>query len=177
MDKTTSINLGGLNFIIEESAHEKLIDYLKTVKKHLGKDIDPEEVMVDIESSMAEKLKNSLTSYKEVVTVKDIEALITVMGTAEDFNREVGPEEESTQTKEDSEASGIKRKLYRDTDNAIISGVSAGLAAYFDIDPIVFRLLFVALIFANGFGLLAYLIFWIAMPEAKTASQKLEMHG
>lgn len=177
MDKTTSINLGGLNFIIEESAHEKLVDYLKTVKKHLGKDIDQEEVMADIESSMAEKLKNNLTSYKEVITNKDIEALISVMGTAEDFNREVGPEEENTQTKDEDEPAGIKRKLYRDTDNAIISGVSAGLAAYFDVDPIVFRLLFVALVFANGFGLLAYLIFWIAMPEAKTASQKLEMHG
>lgn len=178
MDKTTSINLGGLNFIIEESAHEKLTDYLKTVKKHLGKDIDPEEVLADIESSMAEKLKNNLTSYKEVVTVKDIEALIKVMGTAEDFNREVGPEEENIQAKdEETTSNSTKRKLYRDTDNAIISGVSAGLAAYFDIDPIVFRLLFVALVFANGFGLLAYLIFWIAMPEAKTASQKLEMHG
>ncbi len=176
MEKTISINLSGQNFLIEEEAYEKLAAYLESIKRHCGAGADSVEVIADIENSMAEKLRSSLTPYKEIITVKDVEALITIMGTIEDFNREVGNFDEA-----DSEAGGtakkMRRKLYRDTDNAVIGGVAAGLGAYFDIDPVLFRIVFCGLIFAAGSGLLVYILLWIAMPEAKTAHQKLEMQG
>ncbi|AIZ64236.1 hypothetical protein PK28_12055 [Hymenobacter sp. DG25B] len=68
------------------------------------------------------------------------------------------------------------KKLYRDTDNGKIGGVSAGLAAYFKYDVVVFRLLFVLGIFI-GFGIPLYIILWILLPEAKTASDRLRMRG
>ncbi|ALD20600.1 PspC domain-containing protein [Hymenobacter sp. DG25A] len=68
------------------------------------------------------------------------------------------------------------KKLYRDTDNGKIGGVSAGLAAYFKYDVVLFRLLFVLGIFV-GFGIPLYIILWILLPEAKTASDRLRMRG
>ena len=172
MNKTISINISGLSFIIEEDAYLKLQDYIEQIRKHCGSDTDVEEVISDIESVVAEKLKTLITPYKEVITMEDIDSLIKIMGTAEDFDREVGGIHES-----DNSDSNIKRKLYRDPDDFIVAGVAQGLSVYFDVDPILFRLAFVLLTFVNGFGVLAYIILWIAVPEAKTAKQKLEMRG
>lgn len=185
MNKTISINISGQNFLIEENAHFILQSYLDEIKKHCGVNADVQEVMNDIESGIAEKLKSSITQYKEVITIKDVESLIKVMGTAEDFDREIG----ETSEKNGGETK-IKRKLYRDTDNAVVAGVCSGLANYFDIDPVIFRVIFLIPILASVFGVFsqasmpasvfgvfAYIVLWIAMSEAKTAHQKLEMCG
>lgn len=172
MNKTISINISGLNFLIEEDAYLKLQKYLDEVRRHCGPDTDVEEVMSDIESGISEKLKSVITPYKDVITMKDIDSLIKIMGTTEDFDREVGGVHA-----DNSSNSNIKRKLYRDPEDFVIGGVAGGLGAYFDIDPIIFRVAFILLIFVSGFGVLAYIILWIATPEAKTANQKLEMRG
>jgi phage shock protein PspC (stress-responsive transcriptional regulator) len=174
MNKTISINISGLNFIIEEDAYYKLQNYLDEIKKHCGDNADVEEVISDIESGISEKLKSLITPYKEVITMKDIDSLIKIMGTTEDFEREVGWTHKEDSSNPDSKN---KRKLYRDPDDVVIAGVASGLGAYFDIDPVIFRVIFFLLIFASGFGILAYIVLWIAMPEAKTANQKLEMRG
>ncbi len=56
-------------------------------------------------------------------------------------------------------------KLYRSVSNRMVGGVSGGLGAYLNIDPIFIRLLFVLLFFGTDFGLILYLILWILMPE------------
>lgn len=169
MKKTVSINLNNQVFVIEEIGYDKLSKYLEQIKVHCGSDVDVNEVIKDIEASMAEKLKAGLNDYKQVVTEVDVDELIKVMGTIDDFVRESG-EGNSTDT-------STKRRLYRDTDNAIVAGVAAGLSNYFDIDPVIIRVLFVASLFVGGFGFIMYVILWLAMPEAKTAQQKMEMHG
>ncbi len=77
---------------------------------------------------------------------------------------------------EDLEEPNYKR-LFRNTDDKVVSGVSAGFAKCFGIDPVWFRLIFVALAALGGLGFLAYLILMIIIPEAKTASEKTEMNG
>lgn len=57
-----------------------------------------------------------------------------------------------------------KKKLYRSRSERMISGVCGGLAEYFDIDPTVVRLLFVAGTLIGGPGLIAYIICLILMP-------------
>ncbi|HSV31867.1 MAG TPA: PspC domain-containing protein [Atribacteraceae bacterium] len=57
------------------------------------------------------------------------------------------------------------KKVYRSRKNQILGGVCAGLAKYFDIDPIILRLVAVALIFAGGAAIIAYIIAWIIIPE------------
>ena len=57
------------------------------------------------------------------------------------------------------------RQLYRSDSDQMISGVSGGLAEYFDIDPVIVRLLWVVLcIFSGGLLLLVYAVMWIITP-------------
>ncbi|AII53325.1 PspC domain-containing protein [Hymenobacter sp. APR13] len=69
------------------------------------------------------------------------------------------------------------KKLYRDTDNGKVGGVSAGLAAYLRVDVVVVRIAFLLLLIAGSLGFWLYIILWILLPEAKTASDKLRMRG
>ncbi|MCX7930235.1 MAG: PspC domain-containing protein [Chlorobi bacterium] len=57
-------------------------------------------------------------------------------------------------------------RIYRSRTERKIAGVCGGLAEYFDVDPSLVRILFVALVFFNGFGFLAYLVCWLVLPEA-----------
>ncbi|HNV34546.1 MAG TPA: PspC domain-containing protein [Bacillota bacterium] len=57
------------------------------------------------------------------------------------------------------------RRLTRDTRNKMIGGVCAGLANYLDIDPTIVRIVWALLILGAGFGLLAYIICWIVIPQ------------
>lgn len=56
------------------------------------------------------------------------------------------------------------KKLYRSRDNRMIFGVCGGLAKHLGIDPLLVRLFFVLLVFANGIGLLLYLILFLLVP-------------
>ncbi len=55
------------------------------------------------------------------------------------------------------------KKLYRSETDRKLAGVCGGLGEYFDVDPVFFRIAFVVLFFAGGFGLLLYLIMWFAV--------------
>jgi phage shock protein C len=57
------------------------------------------------------------------------------------------------------------RRLTRDTKKAVLGGVAAGLASYFGVDPVLVRLVLIALAFLNGFGLAAYIVGWLIIPS------------
>ena len=59
----------------------------------------------------------------------------------------------------------MARRLTRDPGRAVLGGVAAGFADHFDLDPVLVRLGFVLLAIANGFGLIAYLVCWVIMPQ------------
>ncbi|MEW6701320.1 MAG: PspC domain-containing protein [Bacteroidota bacterium] len=59
----------------------------------------------------------------------------------------------------------MREKLYRSRRVRVFGGVAGGLAQYFNIDPIIVRVLFVVVTFFNGMGLLLYIILWIVVPE------------
>lgn len=56
------------------------------------------------------------------------------------------------------------KRLYRSAKSKVFGGVAGGIADYFEIDPIIIRLLFVVIAFAGGGGVIVYLILWIALP-------------
>ena len=56
----------------------------------------------------------------------------------------------------------------RSSTDSKIAGVCGGLADYFDIDPMIVRILWVVLVVCGGTGLLAYIILWIVLPLAPT---------
>lgn len=64
----------------------------------------------------------------------------------------------------------MTKKLYRSREHKILGGVLGGLAEYFAIDPIIPRLAYLLITVAsNGFGILVYIIAWIAVPRAPGA--------
>jgi phage shock protein PspC (stress-responsive transcriptional regulator) len=69
------------------------------------------------------------------------------------------------------------KKMYRDPERKVIGGVAGGVAAFFGADLAIIRLLFVITAIFGGLGLLAYIILWIVLPEAKTITEKMQMQG
>ena len=61
-------------------------------------------------------------------------------------------------------AAQVPSRLYRSRSQKMISGVCGGLGEYFDVDPVLIRLLFVVTAFISGVGILAYIVLWIVVP-------------
>jgi phage shock protein PspC (stress-responsive transcriptional regulator) len=166
MEKTIQITIASTVFSVTEEAYAKLNAYLETLKAHFVGESESAEIIRDIESRIAEKL---LHKKHDVITDADIAAVIAEIGDASEFE-----DESEAHTEHPKQA---QKKLYRDMENAKVAGVCAGLGNYFDINPNYLRLAFLASLGFGGAGIFVYIILWIAMPEAKSTSQKLEMQG
>src|SRR5690606_28845772 len=68
------------------------------------------------------------------------------------------------------------KKLFRDPEDRVISGVCSGIAHYFGIEPRWIRLLAILSLF-TGFGIVVYLILWLAIPRASTRTDRMAMKG
>ncbi len=173
MKKTFTINISGTIFHIEDDAYEILQKYLINLRAHFGSNEEGNEILADIEARIAEIFLESASDEKSVVSNEMVNKVIEIMGTPEDISGEDEDDNEPVIGK-----AKRKRRLYRDPDHRVIGGVSGGLAAYFDMDPVVIRIIFIALFFiTSGVALLAYFILWIAVPKAKNTAQRLEMRG
>lgn len=173
MNKTVNINLGGMFFHIDEDAYQKLTRYFDAIKRSLSNSSGQDEIIKDIEMRIAELLTEKQKTDKHVVGLKDVDEVISVMGQPEDYRID----DEETGNSSFNFSYSKTRKLYRDKDNEMVGGVLAGLGHYFGIDKVWLRIGMLILLFAFGTGLLAYIILWIVMPEAKTTAEKLEMTG
>ena len=171
MKITVSINLGGYSFNIDEDAYAELKRYLKNLELHFAEEESSSEILSDIESRMAELFRTKLTSFKQVITIKDVNQVISVMGTPEDIS-----DDEKRSAGDKFSTPGYHR-MYRDPDRRIIGGVCSGMGAYWDIEPWIVRVIFLILAMMGGLGILIYLILYIVLPEAKTTAQKIEMKG
>jgi phage shock protein PspC (stress-responsive transcriptional regulator) len=171
MKITVSINLGGYSFNIDEDAYTELKHYLKNLELHFAGEESSSEILSDIETRMAELFRSKITGYKQVINIEDVRQAISVMGTPEDISNSDGP------SARDKFSSPGYHRMYRDPDHRLIGGVCSGMAAYWDIDPLIVRIIFVALAIGGGLGILVYLILYIVIPEAKTTAQKIEMKG
>ncbi len=60
---------------------------------------------------------------------------------------------------------GSYKRLYRSNKDKILGGVCGGLAEYFDVDPVIVRLIWVLAALLAGAGILAYIIAWIIIPQ------------
>lgn len=173
MKKTLTINISGIIFHIDEDAFELLSNYLAKLKRHFSRQESSGEIIADIESRMAELLQQRISNTKQVITNTDIEEVVAQLG--DPIEMEENEQAESQEPETDKQQA--PRRLFRDPDNRAIAGVAAGLAAYFGIDVMWVRLLFLLLLFASGAGILIYVILWVALPEAVTTAEKLQMQG
>lgn len=173
MNQTLTVNISGMVFHIEVDAYDTLKNYLNKIKSYFNNSEEREEIMLDIESRIAELFSGMMSEKNQVITASDVENVINVMGKPEQYITE---DEEQSQSFSNETYVKSDKKLFRNPDDRILGGVCSGLGAYIGLDTVWVRLFFVAAFFL-GFGLLTYIILWIVMPEAKTASDKLKMKG
>lgn len=188
MKEVKKCSISGVAFTLDADAYEALEAYLESLKRTYGESNDGAEIVADIEARIAELILSTQDNTR-IVEKPLILNIIQQMGSAEDIS-------DATDTDLHNDTPRIPRRLYRDTENAKLGGVCAGIGKYFDIDPVWVRMtLFLPLLFScfgwipflhwaspmfgNLFGvfLICYFIMWFAVPAARTARQKLEMNG
>jgi len=209
MKKNISINLQGIIFHLEDDGYEVLSRYLHEVKAHFASYQGHEEIVADIEGRIAELFSARLSVNKQVITLLDVQEMTAKMGRVSDFATEPD-EDEDTYTEPTATGQGRAfaggpaptpadtepRRLYRDLAHRKIAGVCAGLAQYFRVNPLVVRLIFLALVLLpNIFGgfnnfpgdiisrhhfnfgslaLITYVVLWIALPKRADAPAPID---
>jgi len=172
MKEITRIHLAKTPFSVEVDAKKSLEQYLDSIQKNMH--AEP-EAMREIEARMVELLAERGVSKDGVISHDDVVAVQQQKGGPPDFADGGGPEAGGTAG---AQANKPTKRLMRDPDNAILGGVCAGIAAYWGINPLWVRLLFIFSPFITfGTSLLIYIVLWISMPEAQTAAEKLQMRG
>ncbi|MBN2519859.1 MAG: PspC domain-containing protein [Bacteroidales bacterium] len=178
MKRTININIKGNAFQIEEDAYTILKNYLTSIKNRINDEKESQEIIDDIETRLSELFRSSCKTTAEIITETMVQEVIKIMGKPED----IAGEENSNDSRSYKESQTTQplfsnsRKMYRDTDDKIIAGVCSGLGHYFNIDTVIFRVIFIILTI-SGITPLIYIAFWIAMPTANTMRQKIEMMG
>ena len=179
MKPTIDINLGGMLFHLDDDAYKALQSYLKALDKHLQTVDGRQEILSDIESRIAELLTERLASTRQVVSMLDVDAVKETLGSPSEFGP--GPVDEPSQGYSEPHDPSARskrpyRRLYRDDQDRVVGGVASGIAAFFNWDPLVLRVLFLLLLFTGG-GVLLYIILWVLMPKAVTTAERLAMRG
>ncbi len=177
MKKVEKVSIGGYAFTLEAEAAAATEAYLK----QMSACYDNPEITDGIEERMAELLRERVADGG-VVSKEMIDSVIDILGRPE----RIAGEQPDPAPGEEQKSS---RKLYRDMENARIAGVCSGLGAYFNFDPIILRIAFAVLTVIGFFGFvdsngaivfsvpLVYVILWICIPAARTATQRWAMRG
>ncbi len=188
MNEIKKCSISGVGFTFERAAYDRLNNYLASLKEAYKNSPDSEEILADIEARIAELILSAQSDAQCVVTLPIIENIIEQLGSPEAIS---GKEEKAGNSSE----SRIPRRLYRDLENAKLGGVCAGLAKHFGVDAVWIRLAMASPLILVVIGapflhwlstlggnlcavfFITYLILWFAIPEAKSARQKLEAEG
>ncbi len=180
MNNIININLDGCAFQIEEEAYNKLNTYLDTIKSRLGNNEEAKEIVADIEARIAELFQFKCPQGN--ITLPVVSEIIETIGEP----AEIVDEEDAEEPKQESKSQSFsapppyfgRKGLYRDRDDRVFAGVCSGLGAYFDVDPLVFRIIaVVTTLLSVGAVPIIYIVLWIAMPEARTLDQRMRMRG
>jgi phage shock protein PspC (stress-responsive transcriptional regulator) len=176
MNKVTTINLNGRAYQLEESGFETLRAYLDEAASRLSGNPDKDEIISDLEQAIAEKCDRHLTPNKNVVLAIEIDRILKEMGPVEADGRN-SSDRESEESGNGSRA-GAPKRLYRVAEGEIIGGVCNGIAAYFNVDVTIVRIIFIILvILTSGGWVLAYFLMMMVIPVATTSEEKATAHG
>lgn len=175
MKKTLTVNLNGRVFNIDEDAYQLLDNYLKNLRIYFRNEEGHVEILADFEARIEELLSDRVRLGYNVINIEEVEKVIAQVGRPNDFG---GNEKTEKEEAEKELYITIKKKLYRNPDDKMIGGVFSGIAAYFNWDVLVLRIIATVLVFAStGWIVPVYMLIWLIIPEARTAEQKLEMQG
>ena len=190
MTEVQKVSIGGYAFTLEVEAYAIVKQYLDELEAHYAQLEGGAEVMEGIEERMAELLYEKCAD-DGVASVEEVNDIIATLGKPSAIESESDPDPKRAETPADSGRREGKKRLFRDPTNKMVGGVCSGLAAYFKIDVVLIRIIFIGLFIlglsvhihnghwnVTGFGgivMLVYIALWIAMPEAKTVKQRWEM--
>lgn len=184
MERVEKVSIGGMAFTLERNAYDTLNRYMSELKAFYAEKEGGEEILDDIEERIAELI---IEKQKQTAIVSEsvIREIIGTLGDVKELCADGGNASDTgSQPK-------IRKRLYRNPYNKIISGVMGGLGAYFRTDPVWFRSIFAVLTLACFLigmvyvrtplmafaGFIVYIILWICMPMARTIAQKNELFG
>ncbi len=170
MKKVININFQGTIVPIEESSYELLQQYIESLRRYFANEEGRDEIINDIESRISELFQERLKAGSTCITDEDVNAIIRNMGRPEDFDEAEKGEPQENVAGEGEGAKSYRsyqgdwswkgKRLYRDENNKILGGVCSGIAAYFGIDPVIVRIVFIV----SGIGFLAYILLWMFVP-------------
>ena len=174
MNKVININFQGRILPIEEGAYEILKQYIDSLRIYFANEEGRDEIINDIECRVAELCEEKLKKGAICINEAAIQSIIDSIGRPADFEAQDGFEQSASKSsnanKEGSKnqqqyTSGEfpQKRLYRDEQNKVLGGVCSGIANYFNLDPLLVRILWIFLIGVNIFG---YIILWIAVPSS-----------
>jgi len=179
MKKTVTINISGHMFYIDEDAYSRLQTYLTKIESTFRNQDSGDEIISDIESRIAEIFNEKINKETGVVSLSMVDTVISTMGEPEQFEDEnTNEEKDSYNTTNSMSFQKASKRFYRDIDNRVLGGVCSGIAAYFNVDVVLIRIITVILAVLTSGGIpIIYIILWIALPPARTTAQKLHMRG
>ena len=189
MQRIVQINIAGRIIPIEEDAYIILKEYLNSLERQFTGD-DGKEIIGDIENRIAELFTIRLQSGSPAIDRSDVQKVIDTLGAASDLHD--GPTAGNNGTSQGSaqysyyqyqQKSGngpypyTHDRLLRDPFDKVFGGVCSGVGHYFDIDPIIIRLIMVVLLLFFGVGAVTYLIAWAVIPAARTREELFNMNN
>ena len=185
MNKVIIINLNGIAYQLEEDGYEVLRRYLDTAARRLEGNPDKDEIIADIEQSIADKFRAVLGANKTVVVSKEVEDVIEEMGPVQDASSAsdesahsaAGAKDGPGPTASAGETPAPPKRLYRIREGAQVGGVCNGLAAYFNVDVTLVRIIFACMVLSGGVGIVLYLLMMMVIPWANTSAEKAAATG
>jgi len=174
MQTVITINLNGNAYQLEETAFGLLRVYLDGAELQLKDNPDKAEIISDLEQAIADKCNRVLGAQKTVVTTAELKQIIDEMGPVEGTPDEPASEKQERPRGE----AGAPKRLYLIREGAMLGGVCKGLAAYFNIDVTIVRIVFIALaVVTKGAFVIAYLVLMVVIPYATTSEERAAAHG
>lgn len=214
MKKNITINLAGQLFAIDEDAYQLLLNYTETLRRYYRRHEEGEEVVDDIESRIAELFGELQAKGINAITIEHVQNVIQRIGSLEDITDGANTDSQSRNRAEnlndaaagaaealhnaaDNAAESVRgawnkvrggKRFYRDMENKFLCGVLAGCSKYFGGDVVIWRVVFIILLFLpatffgdglglSGFFFWGYIILAIIAPATTTPEDVLKMRG
>ena len=172
MKKVININFQGRVVPIEETSYDLLKQYTDSLRIYFANEEGRDEIINDIESRIGELFQERIKNGATCITDDDVNGIINNIGRPQDLadaDADNASGSGSYTKKEQSEnyqqtAFITGKRLYRDANNKVLGGVCSGIAAYFNIEPIIVRLVFIF----SGIGFFAYILLWAFVPSSNS---------
>ena len=191
MQRIIQINIASRQIPIEEDAYLQLRDYLLALNRQFQNEDGKEEIIQDIENRIAELFDIRLQNGALAIDVADVRKVVDTLGTPSavsgnstpvsssiNLKKTPPPISYSTNTQQqtnsqtasntsDMNTTTATRRIFRNPNDKMVGGVCSGIGNYFDIDPLIIRLIWGAAALI-GVGVLTYFIAWALIPVAKS---------